>query len=143
PYRLPMACEFLPECRTCQGLRCHRPCKNDAARIGLQPALAEHGAQLLTGCRVLQVLTQGRAANGVRVAWRGQEHVLRARLVVLAAGALQTPLILLRSGESGTQGLGNGGDQVGRNLMRHFIDATMCAPHQRRRWPACCQWRGH
>ncbi len=128
PYRLPAACEYLPQCQTCQGVLCHKPCKNDASRIGLLPALADHGAQLLCGCRVLTVTTRGRRATGVRVSWRGREHELRARLVVLAAGALQTPLILLRSGPAGSRGLGNASDQVGRNLMRHFIDLYQLRP---------------
>ncbi len=123
PYRLPLAFEGLPDCRTCQGLLCDRPCKNDANRIGLQPALAEYGARILTGCRVLRVTTgDGHRVDGVEVAWRGAQHRLRAPLVVLAAGALQSPLILLRSG------LGNEHDQVGRHLMRHFIDVWQVDP---------------
>ena len=128
PYRLPLACDALPDCRSCQGVLCHRPCKNDAARIGLRPAIEQHDAQLLTGCRVLQVLSEGRAVRGVRVQWRGQQHTLRAPLVVLAAGALQTPLILLRSESPGGRGLGNGSDQVGRHLMRHFVDLMQFKP---------------
>ncbi len=131
PYRLPMACEALPECQTCQAVRCPLECKNDASRISLQPALKDHGAQLLMGCRVLEVLTDGRATRGVRVLWAGQTHALQAPIVVLAAGALQTPLILLRSGASGGRGLGNGSDQVGRNLMRHFVDLLQFKPSVR------------
>ncbi len=128
PYQAPLACEALADCQHCQGFRCPRPCKLDAAQVSLEPALAEHGAQLLTGCRVLAVTLQGRRATGVRVAWQGGEHVLRASLVVLAAGALQTPLILLRSRDAGEAGLGNASDQVGRHLMRHFIDVYLVRP---------------
>lgn len=128
PYRLPVASDALPECATCQGVLCHKPCKNDAARVSLWPAVEQHGAQLLTGCRVLGVHTEGGAARGVRVLWRGQERSLRAPLVVLAAGALQTPLILLRSAGAAGQALGNAHDQVGRHLMRHFIDVFQLKP---------------
>lgn len=84
---------------------------------------------MLTGCRVLTVTTEGRKATGVTVAWRrGGEHSLRASLIVLAAGALQTPLILLRSGAPGGAGLGNAFDQVGRHLMRHFIHLYLIRP---------------
>ena len=48
---------------------------------------------------------------------------LKAKMVVLAAGALITPVLLLNS-RSGDwpRGLANGSDWVGRNLMRHLID---------------------
>ena len=44
-------------------------------------------------------------------------------MVVLAAGALATPVLLLNS-RSGDwpRGLANGSDWVGRNLMRHLLD---------------------
>jgi choline dehydrogenase-like flavoprotein len=49
--------------------------------------------------------------------------VLKAKVVVLAAGALVTPVLLLNS-RSGDwpRGLANGSDWVGRNLMRHLLD---------------------
>ena len=48
---------------------------------------------------------------------------LKAKVVVLAAGALITPVLLLNS-RSGDwpRGLANGSDWVGRNLMRHLVD---------------------
>ncbi len=48
---------------------------------------------------------------------------LKAKVVVLAAGALATPVLLLNS-RSGDwpRGLANGSDWVGRNLMRHLLD---------------------
>ncbi len=49
--------------------------------------------------------------------------MLRARLVILAAGALATPVLLLRStSKQSPHGLANGSGLVGRNLMRHCID---------------------
>ncbi len=48
PYHLPMACDYTDGCTTCQGYLCDQSCKNDAARNCLLPAVAEHGAQLLT-----------------------------------------------------------------------------------------------
>jgi hypothetical protein len=48
---------------------------------------------------------------------------LKAKVVVLAAGAVVTPVLLLNS-RSGDwpRGLANGSDWVGRNLMRHLLD---------------------
>jgi len=130
PYRLPSACEYVPECQSCQGFLCPRPCKNDAGRICLQPAIQVHGARLLAGCRVLAVrMHDTRRAGGVLCRTAAGEMELRARVVVLAAGALQTPLILRRSpaGPSG-EGLGNGAGLVGRHLMRHLIDLYLVRP---------------
>jgi choline dehydrogenase-like flavoprotein len=55
---------------------------------------------------------------------------LKAEVVVLAAGALATPLLLLNS-RSGQwpRGLANGSDFVGRNLMRHLLDTIEVWPH--------------
>jgi choline dehydrogenase-like flavoprotein len=48
----------------------------------------------------------------------GREQRIRARAVVLAAGAVETPRILLNSaGGAHPHGVGNANDQVGRNLM--------------------------
>jgi choline dehydrogenase-like flavoprotein len=49
-----------------------------------------------------------------------REHAIRARLVILAAHALETPRLLLLSA-NGTfpQGLANSSGQVGRNFMSH------------------------
>jgi choline dehydrogenase-like flavoprotein len=78
---------------------------------------------------VLAVRTQNRRATGVLCRQAGRDLDLRARVVVLAAGALQTPLILLRSpADHAAEGLGNGSGLVGRNLMRHLIDLYLVRP---------------
>lgn len=124
PYRLPMACEFVAGCSTCQGYLCGRSCKNDAGRVALEPALAWHGARWLGGCEALKVVMDGRRLAGVlcRDA-SGAEQELRADIVALAAGALRTPGILMRSATSDwPHGLGNHSGHLGRHLMRHAID---------------------
>lgn len=126
PYRLPAACDYRPGCGSCQSLLCRHGCKRDAENACLEPALREHGATLLAGCRVLELLVEGRRATGVRALLGGRVVDLRARRVILAAGALQSPLILLRS--AGGAGLGNGSGLVGRCLMRHLIDLYLVRP---------------
>jgi choline dehydrogenase-like flavoprotein len=129
PYRLPMACEFVPGCAACQGYLCDRQCKNDANRICLQPALTEHGARLFDQCEVLRLEASRSDVTGVVCTWRGREITLRAKTVVLAAGALESPRILLRSASpEWPNGLANDSMQVGRNLMRHFIDLYLIEP---------------
>ena len=59
----------------------------------------------------------------IHVSHRGLDREISARVVVLAAGAFQSPQILLRSKNSHwPNGLANESDQVGRNLMFHTSD---------------------
>lgn len=129
PYRLPLACEFVEGCATCQGYLCAKNCKNDASRICLAPAVAEHGARLLDGCEVLRLEASRTTVSAVVCRWRGAERRLRARRVILAAGALETPRILLASASADwPDGLANDSGMVGRNLMRHHIDLYLVTP---------------
>jgi choline dehydrogenase-like flavoprotein len=137
PYQLPKACEDVPDCLGCQGFLCPRECKNDSSRICLKPALAQYGAQLLDECEVLRFEATREAITGVRCSRRGEEFTLRARVVVLAAGALETPRLLLASSSpEWPQGLANNSGLVGRNLMRHFIDLYAISPHTDQEVPA-------
>ena len=132
PYPLPMACEFVPGCECCQGYLCDRGCKNDSASICLAPALRDHGATLLDRCEVLRIDADRSRATGVVCRWRGTEITLRGKRVILAAGALQTPNLLLRSRSAlWPDGLANGSGWVGRNLMRHCIDLYLVASNPR------------
>ena len=123
PYHLPMACDYSEGCTTCQTYLCPRSCKNDAARNGVLPAVAEHGAQLLTQCRVVRLEADRTQVRQVICEHRSGMLVLKAKVVVLAAGALATPVLLLdsRSGDW-PRGLANGSDWVGRNFMRHLLE---------------------
>lgn len=130
PYRLPLACEFVPDCQCCQGYLCPRDCKNDSARICLQPAVSQYGATLLDECEVVRLEASAKEVTTVICAWRGQEIRLRGDIVALAAGALESPTILLRSSSaSWPRGLANNSGFVGRNLMRHHVDLYLLSPH--------------
>jgi choline dehydrogenase-like flavoprotein len=114
----------------CQGFLCSNDrCKNDARTTCLVPALAHPGVELLTNARVTRLDTDGRRVTAVRASVAGKEQTLRARIVVLAAGALRTPQLLLTSGN-----LANSSGLVGRRLMRHLIDLYVLsvAPRFRR-----------
>jgi choline dehydrogenase-like flavoprotein len=123
PYHLPMACDYTAGCSTCQTYLCAQSCKNDAARNGVLPAITEHGARLLTECRVVRLEADRTQVRQVICEHRSGTLTLKATVVVLAAGALATPVLLLNS-RSGDwpRGLANGSDWVGRNLMRHLLD---------------------
>lgn len=134
PYGTPLALDWAEGCRFCQSFLCDKGCKNDAAKICLTPARREHGAALLTNADVLRLEADHRRVTGVHVRFPEGVRVLRAREVVLAAGALATPLILLRSrGGPWPEGLANRSGAVGRYLMRHYID--LLAVFSRRRFP--------
>jgi choline dehydrogenase-like flavoprotein len=123
PYHLPMACDYSEGCTTCQTYLCPRLCKNDAARNGVLPAVTEHGARLLTECRVVRLDADRTRVRQVVCEHRSGMLALKAKVVVLAAGALATPVLLLNS-RSGDwpRGLANGSDLVGRNFMRHLLE---------------------
>jgi choline dehydrogenase-like flavoprotein len=123
PYHLPMACDYTDDCATCQSYLCPNACKNDAARNGVLPAVTEHGAQLLAECRVVRLESDDSRVTQVICQRRTDMLALRAKVVVLAAGALATPVLLLNSRTGDwPRGLANGSDMVGRNLMRHVMD---------------------
>ncbi len=67
---------------------------------------SDHGARIVTGCRVERVLVAGGRAAGVEGVAVGADGtptrvIVRAPVVVCAAGALETPALLLRSGLGG------------------------------------------
>ncbi len=99
-----------------------------AARAYLAPARSRSNLQVLTGARVTRVLFENARATGVEFTREGQTQVLRARReVILAAGALQSPQLLMLSGVGPgahlqAQGIGVVADVpgVGRNLQDHL-----------------------
>jgi choline dehydrogenase-like flavoprotein len=114
-------------CDTCDGFPCLVRGKADAEVICVAPALAHPNVTLLTGARATHLETDARGSSlrAVRVERDGREEVYRADLVVLAAGAVNSAALLLRStSERRPQGLANGSGQVGRNYMCHQNSAV-------------------
>lgn len=60
-----------------------------------------------------------RLAQVVARSLAGRELTIQARAVVLAAGGMENPRLLLASRSVATAGIGNGHDQVGRYFMEH------------------------
>ncbi len=83
---------------------------------------------LVTGAQVEEVLFDGTCASGVRYRQDGQPHQARAsREVILAAGAYQTPKLLMLSGIGPQEQLKQHGiavshalPGVGKNLQDHY-----------------------
>jgi choline dehydrogenase-like flavoprotein len=117
PFRLPLAIdpERCLRCGACAGFVCPTGARRSAGDL-LERALA--------GGLSLQVLTNGEVegfardgagnVSGVRVRDRdsGRHAIYRGHRYALAAGALRSPLLLLRSGI--------GGPLVGRHYMWHL-----------------------
>lgn len=103
--------------------------KMDAETIGIAEALKHPNVTLRTASPVTRLIADATGRiSGVEVAG----EVLHAPLVVLAAGAVQSAVLLMRSG------LGNSSDQVGRNFMNHNTSAVL-AIHPFRRNPSVYQ----
>jgi len=98
--------------------------KMDAETCGLAAALAHPNVMLKTGALVrrLVVAPDGSRIDGVEVDIDGERQVLKAGLVVLSAGAVNSAALLLRSAEGG---LANRSDAIGRYFMNHNASAVL------------------
>lgn len=98
--------------------------KMDAETAALKTALQHKNVQLRTKALVLRLLTDG-GGKIVGVELAGGV-VLTAPIIVLAAGAIQTAVLLLASANADhPNGLANSSDQVGRNFMNHNCSAVL------------------
>jgi choline dehydrogenase-like flavoprotein len=123
PDPLHVAIRYDEQCRECIGRVCPRECKSDARVACLAEALRQSQCQILEHCDVQTLEADKERVQVVKAVHLGRQLELRAKIVVLSAGALHTPQVLLRSGnEFWPQGLANSSDQVGRNLMFHTSD---------------------
>lgn len=97
------------------------------AKAFLEPALGRPNLTVLTDCLVDKVLVEGGRATGVRIKQNGGSRDLRAGAeVIVSAGAIGSPAILLRSGIGPVDAIKAHGldvvvplDGVGRNLQEH------------------------
>jgi len=120
PYAAPTAANSVPydgrpacnNCGFCAFFGCPIHAKGDPVAL-LMRAMASGNAELLSETFVSRVRTDRRRATGVDVIGPdGATRSIDARYVVIAAGAVETPRLLLLSE------IGN--DLVGRNFMVHF-----------------------
>jgi choline dehydrogenase-like flavoprotein len=87
-------------------------CPTDAKRstnVSYIPRALSAGATLITGARVEKILVENGRAVGVQAG----DVTVRAKAVVVACGALITPVLLQRNG------IGTRSGQLGRNLSLH------------------------
>ena len=101
--------------------------RSSAARAYLGAAAGRPNLKVITGALVDRVLLDGNRAVGVRYLRGGEVHELRARReVIVSAGSLQSPAVLMRSGIGPAAHLKDMGVEVrvdapdvGRNLQEH------------------------
>jgi choline dehydrogenase-like flavoprotein len=128
PFRLPLAINYQKtstrsacwRCRTCDSFACAIEAKNDIATMMIH-SLIERGMTLWTRSVATQIEVEGRAARRLHLCrthpdgTQQDRVVVSAKKVVLAAGALGTPHLMLASKLDQLPGMRN----VGRYLMRH------------------------
>ena len=98
--------------------------KMDAETCGLAAALTHPNVTLQTGAKVRRLIMapDGKRVEGVECDIGGERHTLKARLIVLSAGAVNSAALLLRSAE---RGIANKSDKVGRHFMNHNASAVL------------------
>ncbi|ABL69194.1 GMC family oxidoreductase [Paracoccus denitrificans] len=102
--------------------------KIDAEAGPLADALKHPNVRLMTGAQVMRLETGADGHEVVAAVLRrnGREERLTARHFAVAAGAVQSAALLLRSANAAhPTGLGNRSDQLGRNFMNHNTSAMI------------------
>ncbi len=102
--------------------------RSSAANAFLRPARRRKNLTVLTGAHVLRLELSGTRVNGVRVRHAGQDRSFSARNeTILAAGAVNSPQIMMLSGLGPAEALKAAGievkaalPQVGQNLRDHL-----------------------
>ena len=146
PYCLPMAIDLRAggrciRCKTCDGFPCKLHAKADAEVCCVRPALAHEGVELWTNTIARRILTDnaGRRATAVEVERGGERLTLRADTIIVACGAVNSALLLLRSADDHhPEGLANGSGLLGRNFMMHN-NTALTAVNPLRRNPTVFQ----
>ena len=119
----------------------------------LEPARERANLTIVGGCLVDRVLWQGTRAIGVRAVLDGREVDVPATTVVLSAGAVHSPAVLLRSGVGPARDLLAMGipvvldAPVGSSFQDHPhvyfgfpVDPGLALPHNQRHTNACVRW---
>ncbi len=102
--------------------------KMDAETAALAHALRHENVRLQVRSRVTRLETSdhGKRIETVHFVADGVSQSLSPKLVILAAGAVQSAVLLLRSANARyPSGLANSSDQVGRNFMNHNSSAVI------------------
>lgn len=133
PFAYPMGIDLREggaciRCKTCDGFPCKVLAKSDSDVCCVRPALESPNVELMPNTLVRRLLTDstGKRVAGIEVEQKGERLELQADRVVVACGATNSALLLLKSAnEQHRNGLANSSDLVGRNYMVHNNTALM------------------
>ena len=133
PFALPLAIQrhqggACIRCKTCDGFPCKVHAKTDAEVAAIRPALATGKLELKTNSKVTRILlsADGRRAEAVEYQRNGSVEKVHAPIIVLAASAVNSAALLLRSAcDKAPKGVANSADVVGRYYMTHVNTALM------------------
>lgn len=133
PFPLPLAVQLHAggpciRCKTCDGFPCKVHAKTDAEVAAVKPALATGKLALKIHAKATRlVLTaDGRRVNAVEYESDGRIERITAPIVVVAASAVNSAVLLLRSAcDQAPRGVANSAGMVGRHYMAHNNTALM------------------
>jgi len=102
--------------------------RSSTAVAYLKPARKRRNLSVKTGCRVLRIIIEQGRALGVEYSQNGRASIIRAeREVIISAGSINTPKLLMLSGIGPADHLRSNGVQVvqdlpgvGQNLQDHI-----------------------
>ncbi|HEU0204104.1 MAG TPA: GMC family oxidoreductase [Burkholderiaceae bacterium] len=133
PFAMPAAIDFgargrCERCGTCDAFPCRIDAKGDAEICLVDPALRQPNVTLWTESLATRLVTDdsGKRIVAAQVRRAGRDEQVRARLFVLAAGAINSAVLLQRSATARhPNGLANSSGVVGRYYMNHNCTALM------------------
>lgn len=133
PFHMPSAVDFgaggkCVRCGTCDAFPCRIGAKGDGETRLIDPALTHKNVELLSGALVERLIADenGKRIVAAEVKHRGESKRISARVFVLAAGAINSSLLLLKSTHArNPKGLANSSGVVGRHFMSHNCTALM------------------
>ena len=102
----------------CGSYGCSSGGKSSARAALLQPALKSGNLEIRTGCFVKKLHTDKEKISDIEYIKEGKSHKVQAKIVVLAAQAVESARLLLNSkSKAFPNGVANNSGQVGKNLL--------------------------
>lgn len=109
-------------CQHCVGFICPVDAKNGTQNTMIKRAVATGNCIVWTESMVQTITCRdGGWLTGVMVSRAGELRHMHSEVIIVAAGAIETPRLLFNSRTRWEQlGIGNGSDQLGRHLQAHY-----------------------